>query len=90
MALYYMRLPNKELDTIDKARKYIARYFPNAYEGIMKVSLTDARDYLESWTTPSLRWSDGKEHHFVGWGGTIMHSEVEIPFPFESVRIGEL
>lgn len=90
MSLYYMRLPNKELDTIDKARKYISRHFPNAYDGIMKVSLTDARDYLERWTTSSLRWSGDKEHHFVGWGGSRLSCEIEIPFPVKSIRIGEL
>lgn len=90
MSMYYMRLPDKELATIDKARKYIARYFPSACGGIMNVSLKDARVYLETWTTPSFRWSDDNTYTFVGWGGTIMDSEVEIPFPFESIRIGEL
>lgn len=90
MSMYYMRLPDKELATIDKARKYIAWHSPSAWGGIMYVSLKEAKDYLESWITPSMRWSDDTNFTFVGWGGTIMDSEVEIPFPFESIRIGEL
>lgn len=85
-----MRLPNKELATIDKARKYIARYFPSACGGIMNVSLKDARVYLETWTTPSLRWSDDNTFTFVGWGGCRHSNEINVPFPLDVIVLGEL
>lgn len=88
--MYYMRLPDKELATIDKARKYIAWHSPSAWGGIMYVSLKEAKDYLESWTTPSMRWSDDTNFTFVGWGGCKYNNEINVPFPLDVIVLGEL
>ena len=85
---YYMELPDTEQETLNKAFAFILNRFPHLTDGLHKCRPENQQMHINNYTVHSLKWSN--DCGWLGWGGSRMSNELEIPFPSERLVIGVL